>query len=112
MQFESHRGIHIKWGTILYGIISRAFRKREKPYTGNYRSQKRITPKKINNIRQRRGYALTEVIKNMQTIAQDIGTLKGAMIKLTSRTDKYMMIFVSSFAALVIAIIVKMFVFP
>lgn len=83
----------------------------EKPYTGTYQSQKDITPQEINDIRQRRGYALSEVIKNMQTIAQDICTLKEAVTTLTSRTDKYMMIFVSSLAVLVIGIVVKLFAF-
>ena len=83
----------------------------EQPYGGIYQSQKGITPQEVTDIRQRRGYALSEVIKNMQTIAQDIGILKESVTKLTTRTDKYMMIFVSSLAALVIGILVKMFVF-
>ena len=82
----------------------------EKPYTGDYQHQKGITPQEVTDIRQRRGYALSEVIKNMQTIAQDIGTLKESVEKLTSRTDKYMLIFVSSLAALVIGILVRLFI--
>lgn len=82
----------------------------EKPYSGDYQCQKGITPQEVTDIRQRRGYALSEVIKNMQTIAQDIGTLKESVEKLTSRTDKYMLIFVSSLAALVIGVVVKLFI--
>ena len=82
----------------------------ERPYAGDYQRQKGITPQEVTDIRQRRGYALSDVIKNMQTIAQDIGTLKASVEKLTSRTDKYMLIFVSSLAALVIGVVVKLFI--
>jgi deoxycytidine triphosphate deaminase len=81
-----------------------------KSYGGSYQKQKGITSREIADIRQRRGYALSEVIKNMQSIAQDIGTLKNAVEKFTDRTDKYMLIFISSLVALVIGIIVKLFV--
>jgi len=82
----------------------------QQPYNGDYQKQKGITPQEITDIRQRRGYALSEVIKNMQTIAQDIGSLKEAVEKLTGRTDKYLLVFVSTLAALAIGIIVKLFV--
>lgn len=79
-------------------------------YKGEYQKQKGITPREVTDIRQRRGYALSEVIKNMQTIAQDISSLKNSVEKLTNRTDKYMLIFISSLVALVIGIIVKLFI--
>lgn len=82
----------------------------QQPYKGDYQKQKGITSQEVADIRQRRGYALSEVIKNMQTIAQDIGSLKESVERLTGRTDKYMLVFVSSFAALAIGVIVKLFV--
>ena len=83
----------------------------EKPYGGASQKQKGITPREINDIRQRRGYALSEVIKDMQSIAKDVSALKSSVEKLTNRTDKYMAIFVGSLAALVIGILVKLFAF-
>ena len=83
----------------------------EQPYKGNYQKQKGITSREIDDIRERRGYALSEVIKDMQSIARDVSSLKESVEKLTTRTDKYMLMFVSSLVALVIGIILKLFVF-
>jgi dCTP deaminase len=83
----------------------------QQQYKGSYQKQRGITPREINDIRERRGYALSEVIKDMQSIARDVSSLKDSVEKLTNRTDKYMAIFVSSLSALVIGIILKLFVF-
>lgn len=81
----------------------------QRPYEGTYQGQRGITPQEIADIRQGRGYSLSEVIRNMQTIARDISSLKESVERLTSRTDKYMAIFVTSLGALVIGIILKLF---
>lgn len=83
----------------------------EQSYTGPYQKQKGITAREIDDIRQRRGYALSEVIKNMQSIARDVSSLKESVERLTNRTDKYMLVFISSLSALVIGILLKLFVF-
>jgi deoxycytidine triphosphate deaminase len=83
----------------------------ETPFRGESQKQRGITTREIDDIRQRRGYALSEVIKDMQSIAKDVSTLKNSVEKLTSRTDKYMAIFVTTLAALVIGVLVKLFAF-
>jgi len=80
-------------------------------YKGASQKQKGITPREIDDIRQRRGYALSEVIKDMQSIAKDVSALKDSVEKLTTRTDKYMAIFVTTLAALVIGVLLKLFAF-
>ena len=82
----------------------------QQSYKGEYQEQKGITSKEISDIRQRRGFALSEVINNMQSIAQDISSLKESVQGLTKRTESYMAIFVTSLAALVIGVIIKLFV--
>ena len=83
----------------------------ETPYAGFYQSQKGMTPQELLDIRQRRGYTLSEVTENMQTIAQYMVTLKESVNKLRYRTDKYMIIFIAILAALVIGIIITIFTF-
>jgi deoxycytidine triphosphate deaminase len=83
----------------------------ETPYKGASQKQKGITPNEIDDIRERRGYALSEVIKDMQSIAKDVSVLKNSVEKLTNRTDKYMAIFVSTLAVFVIGVLVKLFAF-
>ena len=83
----------------------------QKTYSGSYQKQKGITSREIEDIRQRRGYALSEVIKDMQSIARDVSSLKDSVVKLTTRTDKYMLTFVSALSALVIGCLVKLLVF-
>jgi dCTP deaminase len=81
-----------------------------KPYNGSYQKQKGITPQEIQDIRQRRGYSLSEVIKNMQSMAKDIDSLKSTVEKFTGRTDLYMKIFVTTLAALAIGVLIKLFI--
>ncbi len=84
----------------------------EHPYSGTYQNQENITPKEIRDIKERRGYALSEVIKNMQRIASDISGLKDAVTKfsdaeskLSQQVDKQMGIFVKTIIALAISIV-------
>jgi Flp pilus assembly protein TadB len=81
----------------------------ERPYEGEYQGQESITPREIADIRQRRGYALSEVIKNMQSIARDVSDLKNSVKALATRTEVYMGIFVAAIVALVIAAIAGVF---
>ena len=90
----------------------------ETPYAGVHQSQKGMTPQEIIDIRQRRGYTLSEVTKNIQIITQDIGALieeiiqiKNSVTKLSNRTDKYMIIFISIIVVLVIGIIITIFAY-
>ena len=83
----------------------------ETPYAGFYQNQQGMTPQELIDIRQRRGYTLSEVTNNMQTIAQYMVTLKESVNKLRSRTDKYMIIFISILVVLVIGFIITIFAF-
>lgn len=83
----------------------------QQSYKGSYQKQKGITSREIDDIRQRRGYALSEVIKDMQSIARDVSSLKESVDRLTNRTDKYMLMFISTLSALVIGILLKLFAF-
>ena len=84
----------------------------KKPYASIYQSQKGITPQEIIVIHQQRGSALSEVIKNIQIISQDIGSLtqeivqtKESVTNLRNRTGKYMTIFIAILIALAIGIV-------
>jgi deoxycytidine triphosphate deaminase len=83
----------------------------EKPYAGVYQSQKGMSPQELIDVRQRHGYALSEVVKNMKVITQDISILRGSVTRLRNRTDKYMMIFILILVVLVVGIIVTVFAF-
>jgi dCTP deaminase len=78
-------------------------------YSGSYQKQMGISPREIDDIKQRRGYALSEVMKDMRVIAQDIGELKGVVKFHAEKIDAYvnnanknMTIFVSTIVALAI----------
>ncbi len=89
----------------------------EKPYSGEYQLQHHITSDDIRDIKERRGYALSEIIMNMQVIARDISSLRNIVETLrnivetySKRVDTYMGIFVASLVALVIGILVQLFI--
>jgi dCTP deaminase len=84
----------------------------EHPYTGGYQYQDKITLKEIKDIRERRGYALSDVIKNMQSIASDISGLRAAVTEfskseanLSRQVNKYLAIFVATIVTLTIGIL-------
>ena len=70
-----------------------------------YHEQDEITGLEIDDIRQHRGYAMSEVIRDMQSIAQNVGGLKTAVDGYISRTDLYLKIFVGSISSLVAVMI-------
>jgi len=77
-----------------------------------YQEQDKITGGEIDDIRQHRGYALREVIREMATLSANVGELKTSVdgyIKTTAailkRSDSYLRIFISTIGALVAAMI-------
>ncbi len=88
----------------------------EHPYSGGCQYQDKITLKEIKDIRERRGYALSDVIKNMQSIASDISVLRSAVTdfskseaNLSRQVNKYMAIFVTTIVALTIGVLSVLF---
>lgn len=81
----------------------------EKPYgvrtSDLYQEQAGITPEEIEDIKQRRGYALSEIFKGMQSMAKDVSGLKDSVDKYMRRSDKYFIIFISILAIFVATII-------
>ncbi len=89
----------------------------ERPYGSGaedtYQEQDQITGGEIDDIRQHRGYALSEVIREMSTLSTNVGELKTSVdgyIKqsdaVLKRTEIYLGMFVASLIALVIFTIV------
>lgn len=73
-----------------------------------YQEQDEITGGEIDDIRQHRGYALSEVIREMATLSANVGELKSSVegyIKATNgvlrRTEAYLALFVAAVLALV-----------
>lgn len=81
----------------------------EGPYgTGakdEYHEQDEITGMEIDDIRQHRGYAMSEVIRDMQSIAQSVGELKNSVSGYINRTDLYLKIFVGTIFSLAATLI-------
>jgi dCTP deaminase len=81
-----------------------------KPYNRPFQGP--ITQGEVEDIRRGRGYALSEVIKDMQTIARDIGELKNVVKTHSEKIDNYvtnanrnMNIFITTIVALALAAI-------
>ena len=81
----------------------------ERPYgsgTGDeYHEQDEITGDEIDDIRQHRGYAMSEVIRDMQSISQNVGRLRESVDGYIKRTDIYLRIFVGTLVALALGAI-------
>ena len=88
----------------------------ERPYGSDkgdeYHEQDKITGAEIDVIRQRRGYAMSEVIRDMASISRNVGELKTAVDgyiqttdRLMRRADTYLRIFVGTLVALALAAI-------
>ena len=71
----------------------------------DYHEQDGITPQEIEDIRQHRGYALSEVIRDMQSISQNVGELKTSVQTYIRWSNVYMGIFVATIVALVATVI-------
>jgi dCTP deaminase len=81
----------------------------QRPYGSDvrdeYQEQDQITGPEIDDIRQHRGYAMSEVIRDMQTIATNVSELRKSVDGYISRTDLYLKIFVGSIFSLVATLI-------
>jgi dCTP deaminase len=88
----------------------------ERPYGtvqgDDYQEQDRITGSEIDDIRQHRGYAMSEVIREMSSLSANVGELRTSVdtyVKtadhLMKRTDLYMSLFVGATVALVLTVI-------
>ena len=81
----------------------------EQPYGARtsdlYQEQGPITPDEIEDIKERRGYALSEVISGMQSIARDVSDLRNSVNRYVRRSDIYLGIFLASIVALVAVVI-------
>ncbi|NIQ07196.1 MAG: dCTP deaminase [Candidatus Korarchaeota archaeon] len=80
----------------------------EKPYRGKYYDLDSITSEEIRDIKKGKGIALSEAVEAMRNIARDVSSLEKNVKQLTKKTDLWIGIFVSSFVALAIALIVKL----
>ena len=88
----------------------------ERPYGSDtadeYHDQDVITGAEIDDIRQHRGYAMSEVIRDMASISRNVAELKAAVDgyihtsdRLMRRTDTYMRVFIGSIVALILGAI-------
>jgi len=88
----------------------------EKPYGAGkgdeYSEQDRITGVESDDIRQHRGYAMSEVIREMASLSSNVGELRTSVDgyikqsdKVMSRTSSYMAIFVGAVVSLVLAVV-------
>lgn len=71
----------------------------------DYHEQDEITGLEIDDIRKHRGYAMSEVIRDMQSIAQSVGQLKTSVDGYIGRTDLYLKIFVGTVVSLAVTLI-------
>jgi dCTP deaminase len=77
-----------------------------------FNEQDKITGSEIDDIRQHRGYAMSEVIREMATLSANVGELRSSVdgyIKtadvVMKRTDIYMRVFVGTTVTLVLTIV-------
>jgi dCTP deaminase len=81
----------------------------ERPYGeglgDDYQEQDHITPKEMDDIRQHRGYAMSQVISEMQSIALSVGALQTSVGGYIRRTDLYLKIFVGTIVSLALAVV-------
>lgn len=88
----------------------------ERPYGSHpgddYAEQDEITGAEIDDIRQHRGYAMSEVIREMATLATNVSDLRDSVDKYVKNADRvmgrgdlYLRIFVSTNVALVLTVI-------
>jgi dCTP deaminase len=79
-----------------------------------YHQQDAITGAEINDIRQHRGYAMSEVIREMANLSANVGQLRSSVdgyirtsASQAKRTEAYLGIFVAAVVALVVAMLVQ-----
>ncbi|HEX2040905.1 MAG TPA: hypothetical protein VHF47_14370 [Acidimicrobiales bacterium] len=81
----------------------------ERPYGhgagDEYHEQDEITGSEIDDIRQHRGYAMSEVIREMATLSANVGELSTAVEGYIKRSNAMMTVFVSAVVALVLGIL-------
>ena len=79
----------------------------ERPYGSragdDYQEQDEITPAEIADIRQHRGYSLSEVIRDMQSISQNVGELRSSVDRYMKRSDLRESIFIGTIVTLALA---------
>lgn len=80
-----------------------------KPYGAgkddSYHEQDELTGAEIDDIRQHRGYAMSEIIRDMSSMSQNVGQLRESVDGYIKRTDVYLRIFIGAILALVTATI-------
>ena len=70
-----------------------------------FHEQDEIRGEEIDDIRQHRGYAMSEVIRDMQSISQNVASLRDSVDGYIRRTDVYLRIFVGAIVALTLGAI-------
>lgn len=70
-------------------------------YSGEYQTQDSITADEIRDLKKGEGIALSEAVKAMRNIAQDVDSLEKSVSRLTRNVDWYMRIFISTIVVLV-----------
>lgn len=91
--------------------IHRLSTEASKRYSGDYQSQTTITAQEIRDLKKGEGIALSEAVKAMRTIAQDVDALEKSVSRLTRNVDRYMQIFVATIVALVVGVLGYLFLF-
>jgi hypothetical protein len=88
----------------------------EKPYGAGkgdeYAEQDQITGGEIDDIRQHRGYAMSEVIREMASLSANVGELRTSVDgyiqnsdRVLGRTDRYMQVFLGTVVTLAVALV-------
>lgn len=71
----------------------------------DYHEQDKITGSEIDDIRQHRGYAMSEVIREMATLSTNVGGLRESVDNYINRSNTMMTVFISTIVALVLGIL-------
>ena len=80
----------------------------KEPYKGEYLGQTSISSDEIRDIRKGRGLALSEAMNLLRRTSENVSELTKSVNKLSSRTDKYMALFVGTIISLVLGILGKL----